>query len=217
MATLLYKKWRIEDCKLVLTAISLGAHTRSVSDEKYVIKSLKHNRVLLEKKGIEYSYKKVNRTIEIDTSYIASLSTSFDYFPVDVIDVSEIASTKHPIDFKSNPKATRFKTVISQEYSATSENFGAYYIIAVWGCGTGCLEGVMIDTRDGKVYSLPTKKGYIDFGANIENYSKSILLKTFITYTIDGSTKEVEISSWLWNESSKEFVNYTNSNKIIKE
>lgn len=220
MATLLYKKWKIEDSKLVLTVISLGNHTGSVSDEKYVIKSYNQKRILLEKDGNEYSYKKTNKPIKADTSNASSLITSFEYFPTDVVDVNKVSSTKHPIDFKSNPRAPRFKTVISEQYGATEANFGAYYIIAVWGCGSGCREGVMIDTRDGIVYNLPTKKGYTDFGNGIENYDNSVLLMTSYTYSeyIPGTTnREVELSYWLWNESAKEFVSYTTSNEIIKE
>ena len=220
MATLLYKKWKIEDSILVLTAISLGNHTGSVSDEKYVIKSYNQKRILLEKDGNEYIYKKTNKPIKADTSNASSLITSFEYFPTDVVDVNKVSSTKHPIDFKSNPRALRFKTVISEQYGATAANFGAYYIIAVWGCGSGCREGVMIDARDGRVYNLPTKKGYNDFGNGIENYNNSVLLMTSYTYSeyIPGTTnREVELTYWLWNESAKEFVNYTNSSEIIQE
>ena len=217
MATLLYKKWKIEDSKLTLTAVSCGNHTGSVFDEKYVIKSFNHKGILLEKNDKEYFYKKSNQIIKTDTSYNTSLSTSFEYFPVDV---SKTSSTKHPIDFTSNSRAPKFKTVISEKYDVTSINFGGYYIIAFWGCGSGCLEGIMIDTRDGKVYNLPTKKGYVDFGNDIEMSSNSILLATkFVnsTYIPNTKNREVEITFWLWNESAKEFVNYTTLNKIIKE
>ena len=121
--------------------------------------------------------------------------------------------------FTSNSRAQHFKTVISELYDTTPINFGGYYIIAFWGCGSDCLEGVMIDTRDGKVYDLPTKKGYIAFGNGIENHGNSVLLITSYAseYIPETTNREVEITYWLWNESAKEFINYTASNKIIKE
>lgn len=209
MTTLIYKKWKIEDSsKLVLTAINLGNHTASVIDDKYTIISFNQKRILLEKDGNVYSYKK---PIKTDTSNEKSLITSFEYFPADVVDINKVPSTKHPIDFKSNPRASHFTTVISEKYSAASGNFGGYYVITPWGCVTGCLKGAMIDTRDGKIYNLPTKNGYHYFGGNIENISDSILLKTFIFQPIDATIREVKISSWLWNESAKEFINDTSS------
>jgi len=35
-------------------------------------------------------------------------------------------------------------------------NFAGHYRIAIWGCGTQCLEGGMIDLATGKVIELPT-------------------------------------------------------------
>ena len=31
-------------------------------------------------------------------------------------------------------------------------NFAGHYIVAGWGCGTGCISGAVIDARNGKVY-----------------------------------------------------------------
>ena len=48
MATLLYKKWkRVGKDKLVLTAESIGIHTRSTDDEIYIIKHLDDKKLVL--------------------------------------------------------------------------------------------------------------------------------------------------------------------------
>lgn len=216
MASLLYKAWKIEDSTLVLTTISLGNQTGSVFDEKYVIKSFNHKRIFLNKEGSEYIYKKINNS-EISNNTL--LSPSFMYFPANVDNEAQTQSLKHPIDFTSNPRASQFNTLISERYDNGTINFGGYYII-IWGkCSSGCIKGVLIDTRDGKVYDLPTTEGSVDFGNGIENYRYSVLLSTSRTSPdIPGTTnREVEITYWLWNESAKEFVHYMTSNKSIKE
>lgn len=38
--------------------------------------------------------------------------------------------------------------------------FAGYYKIFMRGCGTGCVLGVMVDIRDGEIYSLPMGEGY---------------------------------------------------------
>lgn len=48
MATLQYKKWkRVGKDKLVLTAESIGIHTRSTDDETYIIKHLDDKKLVL--------------------------------------------------------------------------------------------------------------------------------------------------------------------------
>lgn len=219
MATLMYKKWKIEDSKLVLTAISMGNHTASVFDEKYMIKKFNDNRLFLEMNGNEYIYKKSIESIRYHTNNANSLNTSFEYFPADVAHISKISNTKHSIDFDSNPKSKRFETTILQHYNTMQANFAGYYTVIVWGCGSGCKEGVIVDTRDGKIYNLPSKKGYSDIGNYVKSQRNSILLMTSFTYSeyIPGTTnREEEVYYWLWNESAKEFLNYKSDNKIIK-
>jgi hypothetical protein len=43
-----------------------------------------------------------------------------------------------------------------REASLQPPNFAGHYRIAIWGCGTQCLEGGMIDLATGKVIKLPT-------------------------------------------------------------
>jgi hypothetical protein len=66
-----------------------------------------------------------------------------------------ISSKKAPLDVKSNPTAKTFKTAINETYKTAKIDFASHYITVVWGCGTGCVNGAMVDVRDGKVYDLP--------------------------------------------------------------
>lgn len=216
MSTLLYKKWKIEDGKLVLTSISLGNHSASVDNEEYVVTSYNDKKMYLERNGRQYIYKKVKKMIVADAEKESSLNTAFEYFPVDV---TNYLDTKHPVDFESNKEARRFKTVISEKYKENKCDFAGYYTVIIWGCGSGCLDGVMVDTRDGKIYDLPSKKGYPDIGNNAEYYRNSILLMTSFTHTTyipDTTNREVDKYYWLWNESAKEFVKYKSDHAVEK-
>lgn len=64
-------------------------------------------------------------------------------------------SKKAPLDFSGNKTAKAFKTTITRSYKTAKIDFASYYTIIIWGCGTGCINGAMVDVRDGKVYDLP--------------------------------------------------------------
>ena len=55
------------------------------------------------------------------------------------------------INFKGDAGARTMRTRLS-EALAGGVNFAGHYIVAGWGCGTGCISGAVIDARNGKVY-----------------------------------------------------------------
>ena len=55
------------------------------------------------------------------------------------------------IDFKSSPDARSFRTRLSEAIRG-GVNFAGHYVVAGWGCGTGCISGAIIDARNGRVY-----------------------------------------------------------------
>jgi len=122
---------------------------------------------------------------------------------------SEITG-KADIDFKSNPIAERYRTVITEKHHALEVNFASYYVITTWGCGSGCVTGVMVDVRNGIVYSLPEDKDWGGNGTYIESKKESRLLLTVaVAQSPSGEIDEIG-KSWEWNEGLKKF-------KFIKE
>ncbi|QYO65428.1 hypothetical protein [Leptolyngbya sp. 7M] len=55
------------------------------------------------------------------------------------------------IDFRSHKDARMFRTRL-REALRGGVNFAGRYIIATWGCGTGCVSGAVIESRTGKVF-----------------------------------------------------------------
>ena len=58
------------------------------------------------------------------------------------------------VDLASDPDAPRFRTVLSNG-AKLGPNFASSYTIVAWGCGTSCLDLMVVDARSGKVYSTP--------------------------------------------------------------
>jgi len=62
------------------------------------------------------------------------------------------SATIHPKPpILSTAKDRHYRTAIRTS-TVKGENFAGHYTIAQWGCGTGCLEFVIVDVSTGKVY-----------------------------------------------------------------
>ena len=69
------------------------------------------------------------------------------------------------LNYKSDPIAKLFKTRITEAYQQGEIGFGGNFVVAMWGCGTGCISGAMADKRTGRVYPLPiNEENAYDFG-----------------------------------------------------
>ena len=55
------------------------------------------------------------------------------------------------IDFNRNPDARSFRTRLSEAIKE-GVNFAGHFVVAGWGCGTGCVSGAIVDTRTGNVF-----------------------------------------------------------------
>lgn len=119
---------------------------------------------------------------------------------------------KSKIDFSSNETALDFKTAIIQQYNSEPINFATYYIVTTWGCGTACISGVIIDTRDGKVYDLPRNGFWEGIGNNVNHKADSYLLITSaIQLAQDDKGNIIDLHHyWKWNEKQKKFENLSN-------
>jgi len=114
------------------------------------------------------------------------------------------------IDFKSNPVAEHYRTVISEKYNELEVNFASYYVITTWGCGSGCVTGAMVDIRDGIIYSMPEDKEWGGNGTYIDSKKASKLLITVAVAQSPSGEIEESRKYWEWNEDLKKF-------KFIKE
>ncbi len=54
----------------------------------------------------------------------------------------------------STPEARRFRTVLRSQ-AAQGPNCAGHFTLALWGCGSVCVTGAIIDARSGKVFFLP--------------------------------------------------------------
>ncbi len=112
---------------------------------------------------------------------------------------------KADINFESNPIAEQYRTVITEKYDELEVNFASYYVIVTWGCGSGCVTGAMVDTRDGVVYSMPEDKEWGGNGTFIDSKKESEILLTVAVAQSPTGEREQIVKSWEWDESSKKF------------
>ena len=97
-------------------------------------------------------------------AYAQKNEPTFGQYPATV----EKARVKS-IDFKRNPDARTFRTRLS-EALASGVNFAGHYVVAGWGCGTGCISGAIIDARTGNVF-WPIEFSDIGVWYGSENYA----------------------------------------------
>ena len=95
----------------------------------------------------------------------------FDQYPAKV----ERVRAKS-INFKGNPDAHRYRAVLTDALKH-GVDFGGHYIIAIWGCGTACTAGGIIDARTGDVFWPRELAGiYTTFDEPIQKKSNSRLV-----------------------------------------
>lgn len=115
-----------------------------------------------------------------------------------------------------------FKTRLKDAHADGKVGFGGNYIVSLWGCGTGCLSGAMIDKRTGKIYGLPIgEETPSDFGCSyefdnpLENErvifypnSRLFISRNCESEQIGDSNQYIEKFSFLvnvWDEKTKKF------------
>jgi hypothetical protein len=129
-------------------------------------------------------------------------------------------SSKAKINYQSSSTATEFRTVISKTYNSKKVDFAGYYITIFWGCGMGCVSGVMVDVRDGKIYELPLSEETVNYECYADNNpedDEGVIFKPFsrLFVTTKCWHSEIEGSNNLkqsqiyyvnvWNEQKKKF------------
>jgi hypothetical protein len=56
-----------------------------------------------------------------------------------------------PVDLKSDPRARRYRTVLT-EGARTGPNFAGHYTVVLWGCGSSCTTLAIVDAQTGRVH-----------------------------------------------------------------
>ena len=54
-------------------------------------------------------------------------------------------------DVRSDPRSRMYRTLLTG-WATEKPNFAGHYILATWGCGTGCTQIAVIDALTGKVF-----------------------------------------------------------------
>ena len=74
-----------------------------------------------------------------------------------------------PVRFAGNKDARMFRTRLT-EANDNGVNFAGHFVFAIWGCGTSCVSGAVIDTKTGVVY-FPEELGGMTFGGGFREIS----------------------------------------------
>ncbi len=135
---------------------------------------------------------------------------------IGTIPLTSERTVKAEINFKSNPTAERYRIVITDKYNELEVNFASYYVIITWGCGSGCVTGVMVDIRDGFVHSLPEDKDWGGNGTYIESKKESKILKTVAVAQSSSGEIEEDRKYWEWNEDLKKFKFVEEESVLVK-
>lgn len=107
-------------------------------------------------------------------------------------------------DFSTNEEARMFKNRIT-EACKEGINFGGYYTLVYWGCGTACQYGVIVNRKTGEIID-----GYqSSLGSEFKKESNSIIFNSNIVEGDSGYVplyqfKKFELKKWENNL----FVNY---------
>ncbi len=80
------------------------------------------------------------------------------------------------VNFKMNPGAGDYRTRISDAMKR-GVNFAGHYVLTGWGCGTGCINAAVIDTRTGSVHWPYELSGISTWYGNDEYYNEPVAFK----------------------------------------
>ncbi|MBC3539395.1 hypothetical protein ACFSC6_17890 [Rufibacter sediminis] len=116
--------------------------------------------------------------------------------------VDAVYEGKHvPLDYKSNPIAKEFKTIITETYNKEGVNFGGHYTFVKWGCGSACQSSAIVDVRTGKVYEGPgAAQGY-----SFEKDSRMLLVNPPEDNGFFADCAYCHPEIYIWNEQTKAF------------
>lgn len=102
----------------------------------------------------------ISNVIPVDTSSVSveeneNIQSVEGYSFEDYKTLKSEKSEKALINYSSNKWAKVYKTLITDAYNSGAIDFAGYYITVLTSQSMGQMIGVIVDTRDGKVYDLP--------------------------------------------------------------
>jgi hypothetical protein len=102
-------------------------------------------------------------------------------------------------DFNTAPGAKQFISRIS-EACKNGINFAGKYTLVIWGCGTSCQSGVVVDRTNGKIY----EGYYSSLGSEFKKDSHMIIINSGLideTTNVIDDQNMVDLRVELWNGS----------------
>jgi hypothetical protein len=82
----------------------------------------------------------------------------FADYPVAKLSHIPVAKPKVPKNWHEDPRL-RFQDSVHDDSRA---NFAGHYFVAIWGCGTTCVTGGIVEAKSGRIIGLPTVSGWFD-------------------------------------------------------
>lgn len=114
-----------------------------------------------------------------------------------------------PLDLSSSPDARRFRTR-TREAMAEGVDFAGHYVVAMWGCGSGCMSGQIVDARTGRVVSgLPSGSPYVAFQPESRLFvvdPPEQILDAYPDYPLDSIASYSQSEYWFLEGDSLRFI-----------
>jgi hypothetical protein len=82
----------------------------------------------------------------------------FADYPVTKLSHMRVAKPKIPESWDEDPRL-RFQDSVHDDSQA---NFAGHYFVAIWGCGSTCVWGGIVEAKSGRIIELPSVSGWFD-------------------------------------------------------
>ena len=90
--------------------------------------------------------------------------TALADYPVATLSHMRVAKPKIPKSWDEDPRL-RFQDSVHDDSQA---NFAGHYFVAIWGCGTTCVWGGIVEAKSGRIIELPSVSGWFDVHEKFE-------------------------------------------------
>ncbi len=135
---------------------------------------------------------------KVDTVGKEKFSYTIDYGKY-IVDT--FSGKRAKINYSSSKTAKRFRSTIRWSIDNFGTDFAGHYNLAMWGCGTDCLNGAITDLKTGRVYDIPPASLDYKFKQN----SRLLVINPPDSLGYYDSCSYCEPELWLWNDNKKKF------------